>query len=85
MLTLSDIIAIALACKLWSVISDILADFVVKWKNSRKKVDNSEIYSTLKNNPPLVDGIDLIKYKKIPTSPPPPRKRGVIDVNVRVK
>ena len=73
MLTLSDIIAIALVCKLWSVISDILADFVVKWKNSRKKpVDRDE-------------AADIIYRGSIPTSVPPPRKRGVIDVNVRVK
>lgn len=75
MLTLSDIIAIAFACKLWSLTTDILADFIVNWKDSCKKpVDNNQV-------------VDIIHKtnNKIPTSVPPPLKRGVVDVNIRMK
>lgn len=74
-LTMFDIIAIAIACKLWSLITDILAVFIVDWKDSRKKpVDNNQV-------------VDIIHKtnNKIPTSVPPPLKRGVVDVNIRMK
>ena len=81
MLTLSDIIAIAFACKLWSVISDILADFVVEWKNSfEKPVDNSKTVDIINNLPPAHP-----VRNNIPTSVPPPRKQNIIDVNIKIK
>lgn len=71
-LTLSDLIAIAITCKLWSLITDILAIFIVDWKDSRKKrVDKDQL-------------VDIIRHMP-PTSVPPPRKRDVVDINVRVK
>lgn len=95
MLTLSDIIAIAIACKLWSVISDILADFIVDWKNSRKKrVDSNKTSDTISSIAQVKDELDranqlmqanACELGRIPTSVPPPLKRGVVDINVRVK
>lgn len=75
MLTLSDIIAIAFACKLWSLITDALAIFIVDWKDSRKKrVDNNQVVDIIHNT-----------NNKIPTSVPPPRKQNIVDVNIRMK
>lgn len=71
-LTLSDLIAIAITCKLWSLITDILAIFIVDWKDSRKKrVDKDQL-------------VDIIRHMP-PTSVPPPLKRGIVDVNIRMK
>lgn len=81
MLTLSDIIAIAFACKLWSVILDILATIVVDWKDSLKKpVDNNEAVDTINNLPPAHP-----VRNNIPTSVPPPRKQNIVDVNIKMK
>lgn len=114
MLTLIDIIAIAIACKLWSVISDLLADLVVdillEWKDSGKYgyiavpnegVDQEAFYAhsweeletkfrerDLKPSDFLIETASMSCHpiaRKIPTSVPPPRKRDVVDINMRVK
>lgn len=81
MLTLTDLIAIAITCKLWSLTVDILAVFIVDCKNSfQKPVDNSEAVDIINNLLPTHP-----VRNNIPTSVPPPLKRGVVDVNIRMK
>lgn len=85
MLTLTDLIAIAITCKLWSLITDALAIFIVDWKDSRKKrVDNKQLVDIIRHMPDLVEEA----HKAIanpPTSVPPPRKRNTVDVNIKMK